>query len=61
LDVQVGEDGAVRNISVVAGDPVLSAAAVEAVKQWIYRPFSIEGHRAEMQTRITIKFVLPPA
>jgi TonB family protein len=61
LDVQVGEDGAVRNISVVAGDPVLSAAAVEAVKQWIYRPFSIDGHRAEMQTRITIKFVLPPA
>ena len=61
MDVQVGEDGAVRNISVVAGDPVLSAAAVEAVKQWKYRPFSIDGHRAEMQVRITIKFVLPPA
>ena len=61
LDVQVGEDGTVRNISVVAGDPVLSAAAVEAVKQWKYRPFSIDGHGAEMQTRITIKFVLPPA
>jgi TonB family protein len=60
LDVQIGGDGAVHNIEVVEGNPVLSEAAVQAVRQWRYRPYSVDGHPVEMQTRVTIRFTLPP-
>lgn len=60
LDVQIGGDGAVHNIEVVEGNPVLAEAAVQAVRQWRYRPYSVDGHPVEMQTRITIRFTLPP-
>jgi TonB family protein len=60
LDVQIGSDGAVRNITVVNGDPVLGDAAVAAVRQWRYLPSSVAGRPVEMQTRITIRFTLPP-
>jgi len=61
LDVQVGEEGAVRNIAVVEGDPVLAEAAMAAVRQWRYRPNTVDGKPAEMQTRIKIRFTLPPS
>ena len=61
LEVQIGGDGAVRNITVVEGDPVLAEAALQAVRQWRYRPYSVDGRPVEMQTRITIRFTLPPS
>jgi TonB family protein len=60
LDVQIGEEGAVHNIEVVEGNPVLAEAAVQAVRQWKYRPYSVDGRPVEMQTRVTIRFTLPP-
>jgi protein TonB len=60
LDVQIGEEGAVHNIVVVEGNPVLADAAVQAVRQWRYRPYSVDGRPVEMQTRVTIRFTLPP-
>jgi periplasmic protein TonB len=60
LDVQIGGDGAVHNIAVVEGDSMLADAAVQAVRQWRYQPFSVDGQSVEMQTRITIRFTLPP-
>ena len=59
LDVQIGGEGVVRTVAVVEGDPVLAEAAIEAVRQWRYRPYSVDGRPVEMQTRITIKFTLP--
>ena len=61
LDVQIGSDGAVRNVTVVSGDPVLGEAATRAVKQWRYQPSTVDGQLVEMQTRITIRFRLPPS
>ena len=59
LDVQIGDEGAVHNIAVVEGNPVLAAAAVQAVRQWKYQPYVVNGRPVEMQTRITIRFTLP--
>jgi TonB family protein len=59
LEVQIGSEGAVHNIEVVEGNPMLAAAAVQAVRQWRYRPFAVDGRPAEMQTRVTIRFTLP--
>ena len=61
LEVQIGGEGAVRNITVVEGDPILAEAALQAVRQWRYRPYSVDGRPVEMQTRITIRFTLPPS
>jgi protein TonB len=59
LDVQIRGDGTVGNVATVTGDPVLAEAAVAAVKQWKYRPYSGDGQQVASQTRITIKFTLP--
>ena len=61
LDVQIGPEGAVHNIAVVEGNPLLAEAAIQAVRQWRYQPYSVDGRPVEMQTRITIRFKLPPA
>jgi TonB family protein len=59
LDVQVQGDGRVGTVNVVSGDPMLSEAAIKAVKQWVYQPFSVDGKPVERQTRITIRFTQP--
>ncbi len=59
LDVQIGSEGAVHNISVVNGNAMLAEAAVQAVRQWRYQPYSVDGRPVEMQTRVTIRFTLP--
>jgi len=59
LDVQVQGDGRVGTVKVVSGDPVLSEAAVTAVKQWVYQPLAAKGKPVERQTRITIRFTQP--
>jgi TonB family protein len=60
LEVQIGTEGAVHNIAVVDGNPMLAEAAVEAVRQWRYRPYTANGRPGEMQTRVRIRFTLPP-
>jgi TonB family protein len=59
LDVQIGADGAVRNVQVVSGAPLLAQASTDAVKQWKFRTRRLNGHPAEMQTRVTLNFRLP--
>lgn len=60
LDVQVLGDGTIGNISIVKGNPVLAEAAVQAVRQWKYQPYVLDGRSVESQTRVTINFSLPP-
>ena len=59
LDAQVLNDGSVGNIDVLKGDPLLTEAAVHAVRQWKYQPYLVDGRPVESQTRITINFALP--
>jgi len=44
---------------VVSGDSQLSKAAADAVKQWKYKPYLLNGEPVEIQTQVTIKFKLP--
>lgn len=59
LEVQVLPDGTVGNIQVLSGSPLLAEAAVKAVKQWQYQPFTATGG-ASSQTEVTVRFSLPP-
>lgn len=55
----VGEDGTVRNLTVLSGDAALASAALNAVRQWRFKPYQVNGHSTEFATRITVNFVLP--
>ena len=57
LQAVVGYDGAVSRVRVLTGDRSLAAAAVEAVRQWRYEPFSGAAPRLERETNITISFI----
>jgi bla regulator protein blaR1 len=54
----IGKDGDVENLQIVSGHPQLAPAAVEAVKQWKYRPYLQEGKPVEVETEITVNFTL---
>ena len=54
----IGTDGSVRDLEVVSGNPILARAAVAAVWQWRYQPTRLSGTPVEVETQITVKFIL---
>jgi len=54
----IGKDGTVRDVRVESGLPLLAQAAIEAVKQWRYRPYLLNGEPGEIDSQITINFNL---
>jgi TonB family protein len=59
LDAQISEKGNVTAVTVVSGHPLLAPTAIEAVKQWIYRPYSVKGEPVAVETKVTVNFRLP--
>jgi protein TonB len=57
----IGQDGSVRDVRVESGLPILAQAAIDAVKQWRYRPYLVDGEPVEVDSRITINFTLTGA
>jgi TonB family protein len=55
----ISKSGDIAQVKVVSGDPQLSKAAADAVKQWKYKPYLLNGEPVEIQTQVTIKFKLP--
>jgi protein TonB len=60
LSAVIGTDGAVRNLQVISGHPLLVPAALDAVKQWVYKPTVRDGKPTEVATQITVNFTLEP-
>lgn len=58
LQAVIGKDGRIENLQVMSGHPMLSPAAMEAVRQWRYRPYTLNGEPVEVETEITVNFVL---
>jgi protein TonB len=54
----ISKSGTIENLVVVRGHPMLSAAAIEAVKQWRYRPYLLNNEPIEVETEITVNFLL---
>jgi periplasmic protein TonB len=46
-------------VRVLSGDSSLARAAVDAVKQWKYKPYLLDGVPVEIQTQVTVNFKLP--
>ena len=58
LQALIGKDGSVQNLRVISGHPMLVQAAMEAVKQWRYKPYYLNGEPVEVDTQITVNFTL---
>ena len=54
----IAADGSVRHIDVLSGNPLLAQSAVAAVREWRYRPTRLNGEAVEVETLITVNFVL---
>ena len=54
----ISKNGAIDNLRLVSGHPMLAPAAIDAVSQWRYRPFILNGDVIEVETQITVNFVL---
>jgi len=54
----IGKDGSIQNLHVVKGHPILVKAALDAVQQWRYRPYLLNGDPVEVETQVTVNFVL---
>jgi TonB family protein len=60
LQAVIARDGSVEDLKLVRGYFILGRAAIAAVKQWRFQPYSVNGHAAATQTVITINFSYPP-
>lgn len=58
LQAYIGKDGKVDNVQVVSGPPMLAQAALQAVRQWRYKPYMLNGQPVEVQTMINVNFNL---
>ena len=58
LHIIVDKDGAVKNLEVINGNPLLVNAAMDAVKQWRYKPTLLNGKPVEVDTVVTVTFRL---
>jgi len=54
----IGRDGTIASLQVVSGHALLAPAAIDAVRQWRYRPYTLNGEPVEVETLITVRFVL---
>lgn len=58
LQAVIGKDGTVQNLELISGDPLLVPSAVEAVKQWVYKPVLLNGEPVEVVTQIDVNYTL---
>jgi protein TonB len=58
LAAVIGKDGAIQNLHVVSGHPLLQGAAMDAVKQWRYKPYILNGEPVEVDTQVEVHFTL---
>jgi periplasmic protein TonB len=58
LQAMISKQGAIENLRLLTGHPMLAPAAIEAVRQWRYRPYILNGEPVEVDTQITVNFSL---
>jgi len=56
----VSKTGDISAVKILSGDASLARAASDAVKQWKYKPYLLDGSPVEIQTQVTVNFKLPP-
>jgi len=58
LRAQISKSGDVENLQLISGHPILAPAAIDAVKQWKYKPYLLNGEPVAVETSVTVNFTL---
>jgi protein TonB len=58
LQAVISKEGAIKDLKVLSGEAVLARAAVDAVRQWKYKPYYLNGDPVDIQTQINVNFRL---
>src|SRR5262252_4925996 len=58
LTAEISKDGTIENLHLISGHPMLAPAAIDAVKQWKYKPYILNGEPVEVETTINVNFTL---
>lgn len=58
LRALISKEGRIENLRVLSGQPLLVEAALQAVRRWRYRPYLLNGEKVEVETEVTVNFVL---
>lgn len=58
LEALINKAGTIQNLHLIKGHPMLVPAALDAVRQWQYRPYILNGEPIEVETQITVNFTL---
>jgi protein TonB len=58
LQAEISKDGTIENLRLISGHPMLAPAAIEAVKQWRYRPSMLNGEPVAVETQVQVNFTL---
>lgn len=58
LEATITKNGDIADLRVVSGDPILAEAAVDAVRQWKYRPYIDDGKAVDVESTIQVNFTL---
>jgi protein TonB len=59
MQATITKNGDIANLKVLSGDAVLAHAAQEAVRQWKYKPYYLNGEPVQIETQILVNFKLP--
>jgi protein TonB len=54
----ISRDGTIENLQALSGHPLLVPAALNAVRQWRYRPYVLNGEPVEVETEVKVNFIL---
>src|SRR5882757_7773204 len=58
LHAVISKEGAIENLTLMSGHPMLAPAAIDAVKQWRYKPYLLNGEPVEVDTEVQVNFTL---
>jgi len=58
LEAIISKTGTIENLQLISGHPMLVGAAIEAVRQWRYKPYILNSEPIEVETQITVNFTL---
>jgi len=58
LKAKINQTGDVVSLELVSGHPMLAPAAIEAVKQWKYLPYILNGNAVDVETQVRVNFTL---
>src|ERR1700757_4474105 len=58
LQAEISKDGTIENLRLISGHPMLAPAAIEAVKQWRYKPYMLNGEPVAVETQVQVNFSL---